>query len=276
MKKNWLFQKNVVLTGVSSGIGRQLAKLLIEKEDCHIIGIGRRENAIKELICELGEKAKNFEYRLFDVSNEENWKKFAEELIQKEQKVDVLINNAGQLPKFKKFKEDCADEINSIMQVNFFSSVYAITQLLPILRQSETPSIVNVSSSASLCPLAGTSAYTASKSALKTFTECLIEDYRKKIYIAYVCPGFTKTEIFRNQNVEVEKIVDWFSSSCKKNTSRIYKKMKKRRKRIIVGTDAKFMDFFYRHFPRTFSHTCSWVLKKSKIKLYADVFKEDK
>jgi len=272
MKKAWINGKTILLTGVTSGFGKLLAKKLIENHDCKIIGIGRNKEKILSLQEELGEKSNKLEYHLFDVSEEQNWITLKQQLEEQKVTVDVLINNAGQLPSFKKFEKYSTDDFRNIMKVNFMASVCSINHLLPILKKSSTPAIINISSSASLCPLAGTSAYTASKSALKAFTECLIEDYRNDIYIAYVCPGFTKTDIFRNQTHEIDKIVDRFCSSCEQNTNRILKKIIKRKKRIIVGFDAKLMDSLYRHFPRTASHTCSSVMKKSKIKLFSDVF----
>lgn len=276
MKKCWLNEKSVLLTGVTSGIGKLLAKKLINEHNCKIFGIGRNEKAIEELKNELGDKKSNLDYRLFDVSNEENWKWLANDLQEKNINIDILINNAGQLPKFKKFEKYAPSDFENIMAVNFMASVYSVTHILPLLKKSSTPAIINVSSSAALCPLAGTSAYSSSKAALKSFTECLMEDYRKEIYVALVCPGFTKTEIFRNQKVEVDKIVDKFCSSCEKNTSRILKKIQKKKKRIVVGFDAHLMDFFYRRFPRSFSHTCSSVLKKSKIRLFGEVWNNKK
>lgn len=276
MRKTWLNGKTILLTGVTSGIGRNLATKLILNHNCKIIGIGRNKDSIISLQADLGEKSNLFDYRLFDVSVEANWINLKNELYEKNIKIDILINNAGQLPKFKKFEGYSCQDYENIMNVNFFASLYSIKHLLPNIKTSDTPAIINVSSSASLCPLAGTSAYSASKSALKSFTECLIEDYRNQIYIAYVCPGFTKTGIFRNQKVEVDKIVDKFCSSCEKNTTRILKKIIKRKKRIIVGFDAHLMDKFYRHFPKSAPRTCSSVLKKSKIKLFAEVFNEQK
>ena len=268
MKKNWLDGKMILLTGATSGIGKELTIKLIKKHDCHVIGIGRNEEGMKKLKSELGEKSKNFEYKLFDVSIEENWHKCAQEI----KNVDVLINNAGILPKFKKFDSFKVEDAKKVVEINFMASVYSINAFLPILRKSKTPAIINVSSSAALCPLIGTSLYTASKSALKSFTECLMEDFRKEIYVAYVCPGFTKTNIFRNQQVEIEKIVQNFCSSCEKNTKRILKRIEKKKKRIVVGKDAIIMKIGYRLFPRTFPYVCAKVLKKSKIKLFQDVF----
>lgn len=275
MKHKWIHSKNVLISGASSGIGRELTKILIKTYNCNVVGIGRNEKAMLELQEELGDLAKNFSYKLFDVSIKENWKKLSEEFSNSNFQLDVLINNAGMLPKFDKFGKYDLESFEKIINVNYFSSVYSIHYFLNNIKKSSTPAIINVSSSAALCPLAGTSSYSSSKSALKAFTECLIEDYRKDIYIAYVCPGFTKTNIFRDQGVKTEKLIDLVSSSCEKNTKKIVKKIVKKRKRIVVGFDAKLMDTFYRHFPRTFSHTCSKVLKKSKIKLYENVFKKE-
>ena len=263
----------VVITGATSGMGRELAKRLIEKHNCHVIGIGRNEQGMIDLKNSLKEKSILFEYELFDVSKNENWKNFAQKLKNNSKNIDILINNAGILPKFKKFNEYEIEDAESVLGVNFMASVYSIKNLFPLLEKSSTPAIINVSSSAALCPLVGTSLYTASKSALKNFTECLMEDFRGRFYVAYVCPGFTKTNIFRNQNVKLEKIVENFCSSCEKNTARILKKIEKRRKRIVVGKDAKIMKNMYHFFPRTFPHICTKVFKKSKIKLYEEVFK---
>ena len=163
MKKCWLSEKTVILTGVTSGIGKLLAKKLIEKHNCKILGIGRNEKAIEELKSELKEKSNLLTAHLFDVSKEANWKNFAEQLKNENMQVDLLINNAGQLPKFKTFEKYECEDFENIMNVNFFASVYSCKHILPLLQKSKTPAIINVSSSASLCPLAGTSVYSSSK-----------------------------------------------------------------------------------------------------------------
>jgi len=139
MKKNWLNNKTVLLTGVTSGIGRLLAKKLILNHNCHIVGIGRNQDAINELKIELKEKSNLLEYRLFDVSKEENWSNLKEDFIKKNIKIDILINNAGQLPKFKKFDSCSIVDFENIMQVNFnsvFTNEYASAVLDSIARIS--------------------------------------------------------------------------------------------------------------------------------------------
>ena len=101
-KVNWLTGKTVVVTGASSGIGREITKILIEKYSCKVIGIGRDEAKLKNLQNDLKGLSNLFSYKTFDVSELSRWEDFAKELVFTDVKVDVLINNAGVLPPFKK------------------------------------------------------------------------------------------------------------------------------------------------------------------------------
>ena len=118
-KKNFLFNKTVVITGASGGIGFNVAKLLIEKYNCKIIGIARNEEKLLKNIETLGEKKENFSYRLFDVSVKENWNDFYDYLVENNVQIDVLINNAGFMLPFEKFENYSEDEIESIISTNF-------------------------------------------------------------------------------------------------------------------------------------------------------------
>ena len=81
MKKTWLYNKTVVVSGASGGLGFAISKLLIEKYGCKIIGIARNENKILAAKESLGENSDKFSYRLFDVSERNNWINFKNELI---------------------------------------------------------------------------------------------------------------------------------------------------------------------------------------------------
>ena len=275
MKKKWIYGKTVVLTGASSGIGQKLAETLIKKYNCFVIGIGRNQLKMEKTKSLLGDKQTNFTYQLFDVSNIKNWQEFYDYLVKNSIKVDVLINNAGFLLPFAKFEKYTEENIEEIINTNFLSAVYSVKIMLPMIKESPTPAIINVSSSAALCSIVGTSMYTASKCALKGFTECLAQDYKKQIYVGLVCPGFTKTSIFDRQNSDISnsKLINSVCSSLDKAVKKITKKIVKKRKRIVVGIDAKMMDIFYRAFPRTISSTVRKVLKASKQEIFNDIFK---
>lgn len=271
----WLKNKKVVLTGASSGIGKEITKILIEKYDCFVLGIGQNGQKMIELKNLLKEKSHHFSYNLFDVSNKENWDKFVKELEDKNWEADMLINCAGMLPKFDRFENYSLELLDVVMKTNFYSAVYAIKAMLPILKKSQSPAIVNISSSASLCALPGITYYTASKSALKNFTEALASEYKNKIYVGLICPGFTRTNIFRNQDKQVEKsIVYKFSMNVDKMAKKIVKAIKRKKKRAVIGSDACLMNMLYKLCPKSASDICGGVLKKFKVELFEDVFKK--
>lgn len=220
MKTYWFDYKTVIVSGASSGIGKGLVKKLINDHCCNVIGIARNETKMKALVEELGEKASRFSYYLFDVSVKENWENFAKQINENNIRPDMLINNAGILPRFDKFMHYSLEEIDSFMQINFYSCVYSMHAMLPIILKSQSAAIVNVASSAALCSLAGTSIYSASKAALKSMTDAVREEYRDQCYFGLICPGFTKTDIFHNQkqikNSTSEKALNMVSTSCEK------------------------------------------------------------
>ena len=207
MKKRWIDNKTVIISGASSGIGKALAEVLIKKHNCQVLGIGRNKDRLENFKNSLGEKSELFTCFTFDVSVYENWVNFASELNTKAIKPNVLINNAGVLPHFAVFEKYSIEETKKVLDVNFYSSVYSIKTFLPTLLESNDNAIINVSSSSALSPVVGTTLYTASKTAIKGFTEVLAQDYKKRLYVCLVCPGFTKTDIFSNQK-EKQKMLN--------------------------------------------------------------------
>ena len=123
MKKSWLYNKTVVITGASGGLGFSIAKRLILEYNCKIIGIARNEAKILKSIESLGEKKYNFSYRLFDVSIKENWLSFYNYLVENNIEIDMLINNAGFMLPFSTFDKYTDKEIDEIIYTNFISNV---------------------------------------------------------------------------------------------------------------------------------------------------------
>lgn len=275
-KSTWLNEKTVIVTGASSGMGKGIATRLIKERNCKVIGIARNETKMKAFVEELGADAKQFSYHLFDVSDYGNWEDFARHLKENEISVDVLVNNAGVLPAFKRFDRYSVEEIERVMAVNFFSCAYAIHTLLPLLlEQGNEPAIINIDSSAALMALAGTTVYSASKAALKSLSEALREELRGKCYVGLVCPGFTKTDIFRNQKAEGgEKALDLISTSCEKMVHMIMKGITAQKSLMIFGKDAKSMGLLGRYLPVTGTRLFSNVMKWSKLPLFDQVFQD--
>lgn len=277
MSNSWLSGKTCIVTGASGGMGAGIAATLIKKHGCKVIGVARSEPKMKKFIEELGPTyAEQFSYKLFDVSKNENWVNFAQELKDEGVKIDILVNNAGILPKFKRFDRYEMDEIEKAININFYSCVYSIKALLPMLMESNDPGIVNIDSSAALMSLAGTSMYSASKAALKGFTEALREEFRGKIYVGLVCPGFTKTDIFRDQKNDGgkgQKVMDMISTDCDLMVKMIMFGIEHKQALQIHGMDAHAMSVFGKLLPVNGSRLFSAIMKAADIDLFNDVFR---
>lgn len=266
--------KLFVVSGASSGLGRILTEKLIS-DGCKVIGIGRNEAKFVDFKTTLGDKSDMLETEIFDVSDEIGWKNLAAKLAARGDALNGLINCAGVFPPFRKAVDFTVSDIERVMKTNFLSAVYAVKNLLPFLEKSGFPTIVNVSSAAALASIVGTSGYSASKSALKAYTEILAEELRGKAYVGLVMPGFARTDIMRSQNTsfDEDKLVKKMSMPADRMAGKIFRGIRKKKRRMIFGFDAKILNFFYRLMPKTTTRLVTVVLKKSKMKLFDEIFK---
>lgn len=208
------------------------------------------------------------------MTEEREWEALAKRLEEKYGKIDGVINCAGIFPPFKKTVACTSEETESVIKTNFLSAVYAINNLFSLIERSDSPAIVNVSSASALATIVGTAGYSASKSALKSYTEVLAEELRGKVYVGLVMPGFARTDIFRMQNTKFDenKLLYLASMSAEKMSAKIFRGILKKKRRMIIGKDAKAMNFFFRLMPKTTSRIISKILKKSKMRLFDDIF----
>lgn len=285
--KNWLFGKNVLISGVSSGIGFHMAKILSSRYFCNVIGLGRNLEKLErgyELINQeidtyynrISKKKNNFkkgsfDYFVFDVNNCSGWTDLQNKLDNRFFKVDVLINNAGIMLFFDKFENQNIEDCRKVFETNFFAHIYSYKTFLNDLKERRG-AVINISSSSALCPVIGTAIYSASKAAIKSFTEVLSMEHKKELYVAYVCPGFVQTDLFRNYK-QLSGLVKKFSMSADKMANKIIKKISKRKNCIVLGKDAHLMNGFYKAFPNLTKKAMCGILKSSHDPLFDKVFK---
>ena len=276
---NWLFEKTVVISGASSGLGREICYILAQKYHCKIVGIARNvENLHKtqEKVQALGGE---FVMYPMDVSKEENWDKLKDYLVKNKINIDILINCAGTMPPFERYSNTSSDTFERVFATNFFSVTYAIRTLLPLLMQSKKTAIINISSAASLGIIPGTAIYSASKSALRSFSEILHSELKGKVYVATVMPGFAKTNLFSSKDnprdticAEDKAVVDKVSMPADKMARKIVKTIEKRKARAILGFDAKLLNFTNKHTPQKFGNLIGKIMQRAKLKSFENVF----
>lgn len=245
--------KKVILTGAADGIGKELAKILINK-GCTVYGLDINGENLVKLKRELN--TDKFIPYTIDVSKKENLDGFKKWLLDNHGSVDILINNAGVVQPFINVNELEDDMINRVMNINFFAPLNMCRLFIDDLVKSEEEGfIVNVSSMAGFFPFPGQSIYGASKAALKIFTEGLYAELSKtKVKTMIVLPGAIHTNILGNSGV---KYKDMDTSEAEQNNSykmteaddaarQIINGIEKNKFRIFVGSDAKFMNMLYK------------------------------
>ena len=129
----WIDNKTVIITGASSGIGKMLAERLMKEHNCKVIGVARSEKKMVAFVEELGDYAKLFSYKLFDVSSYDNWQEFHNWLVENNIAPDVLINNAGVLPRFDRLMNYTKEEIDESINIDlpsFASSEVSICSVV--------------------------------------------------------------------------------------------------------------------------------------------------
>ncbi len=282
---NWLYNKRVLITGASSGIGKEITKLLINKYNCQVLGVNRSEDKLAAFKQELGDKQDKFDYYPMDASKLDNWQQLYRHLAGNNYEIDVLINNAGMMHPFMRFDKLDYEQIDKVFDINFYSAVYSTKTFLPMLLKSEHGAIINISSASALCNIPGVSIYSASKSALRAFSETISYEYRKKLYISTIMPGFAKTNLFYSKDnskqivdQKDDNLISKFCMPVDKMARKIVGKIKRKRRRAVVGIDAKFVNFMHKIMPQTTTKLVGGVFKATKLTTFKDIFdnKENK
>lgn len=196
-----------LITGASSGIGRDMARYLAQK-GWDLILVARREDRIKELKEELN--AVNVRCITADVGSAADCTALYEAV--KDDGVDLLINNAGFGLAGAFTKTDLDTELNMI-DVNI-RAVHILTKLfLRDFVRRDSGIILNVASSAGFMPGPLLSTYYATKNYVLRLSEAIYEELRRKgsrVKISVLCPGPVNTEF--NQVAKVKFAVDGISS----------------------------------------------------------------
>lgn len=189
--------KNVLITGVSSGIGNTLTKLLVKRR-FKIWGISRRKKLLEKLKREL--QSNNLFYTVDDVTNENFWKSLIKNFQKKNFIPDVVIFNAA-INKNDLISRIDLDILRRIMEVNFFSILAGI-KLISETYKNRLHFITISSTSAFKGSYQEGIGYAASKGALSIAFESLFQKYRtSRIQFTTVFLGPVKTEMVRFKNM---------------------------------------------------------------------------
>lgn len=190
--------KVVLITGVSSGIGRASAQLFAEA-GASVFGVDYDSDAGEALAIELLQKNLKFYFFTADISTEQAARKTVEQCYQTYGQIDILYNNAG-ISFVEPFHQVSATTLERILAVNFMSVFYLCQQAIPIMKQQGGGVIINTASELALVAQPLYSAYCASKGAVLSFTRALALEYAQdNIRINALCPGPVDTKMLQKE-----------------------------------------------------------------------------
>jgi short-subunit dehydrogenase len=187
--------KTAVVTGASSGIGRETAKRLVEK-GFKVVAAARRVDRLEELSGQFA----SIVPKGVDLSKEEEVERFCLDISRLPEPVSILINNAGY--SIRGALEDMqAEAVRRIFQVNVFSLIRITQACLPAMRRARGGLIINMSSMAGKFPFPFSGVYAATKHAVEAVSDTLRMELRPLgIQVVTIRPGFTATEFNETAN----------------------------------------------------------------------------
>jgi uncharacterized protein len=179
-----------VVTGASSGIGAEIARLLAARGDLCVL-LARRAGRLEALAKELGGEAE-----VCDVSDRAAVDAVAARVLERHPRIDVLVNNAG-IPGRTGFLDGDPEVIERLIRINYLGGIWCLRAFLPGLRAAAPSDVVNIVSVAGVVAGPPSGPYSASKHAQLAFSRTAAAELRReRIRVHTVKPGFTETEGF--------------------------------------------------------------------------------
>lgn len=264
--------KVAVITGAGSGIGRALAQEL-SREGALLALSDVNVQGLEETKASLEGNGKVLITRL-DVSDRSAFEQYSQDVIAEFGHADLLINNAGVA--LAQTVKDCSyDDFEWIMNINFWGVVHGTKSFLPHMLTRPEAAIINISSIFGIIALPTQSQYNAAKFAVRGFTESLRQEVQdSNLYVGCVHPGGIKTNIVANGRMHTSmkgkqthtQQIDEFNKLARTTPTKaaeiILNGVRKNKRRILIGQDAKFMDRIQRLFPEKYTGIFGALLKR--------------
>lgn len=275
-----LMGKVVAITGAGSGIGRMTA-IAAANKGANLAISDVNEEGLNETKAILKHYHVDVTYTQLDVSDREAVYQWAKDTYEHFGKVNVIINNAGValggVANDLEYKD-----FEWIMNINFWGVVYGTKAFLPYLVESGEGHVVNISSLFGLIAMPASSAYNASKFAVRGFTEALSTELQIEnapVNVTSVHPGGIDTNIARSGRVVPNKqwgLVDNVKSGKEFESlartkpedaaNQILDAILNERRRLLIGNDAKLFDLVQRVVPSLYQNVVASFSRRQQLK----------
>jgi hypothetical protein len=258
--------KVVLITGASSGIGKQTA-IEFAKLGSSIILVARRKNKLEQVENELKQFNVNTLVCVCDVSKKDQVDELSKIVLQKFDSVDILVNNAG-FAIYGLVSDLSINEIESQMETNYFGMIYCVKNFLPLMLKKKSGHIVNVASVGASFGVPGVSSYCATKFAMLGFSEGLKHElYGTGVGLTVVSPIMVRTPLFEHPSfTNFSKFSTGVSLSSETVAKTIIKASNSSRLEIVVPSVARAVIWFKQTFPFLINPIVGRIFRKQLTK----------
>lgn len=242
----------VVITGASSGIGYEIAKLYAQ-DGYNLVLIARNIDKLKKVKGELSQYNTEIKILSLDISKDSDIKNLFNYIETNKINVSTLINNAG-VGSFGDFK-DIGWEIEDVLiDINIKSLTRLTKYFLPKIIENKNGGILNVASTAAFCSGPRMAVYYASKSYVLNLTEAIYEECKGTgIKISCLCPGPVKTEFQGRAGIKKSEAAKKYLMSAEEVAKVCYKDFNRGKLIIIPGIKNKLLVMANNLLPRSVS-----------------------
>ncbi|WP_413698980.1 SDR family oxidoreductase [Psychromonas sp. KJ10-10] len=207
-----LKNKNIMVTGATSGIGKLLTETLLA-EGANVAFCGRNEVKMSKLLTEFPATNSKIYYQTFDATNYQSVSNFIDNAIHKIGDIDVLVNCAGANSSRNKVSDISIDELQNMLSINMMSPfVFMKDVYQKSMSSKQQGKIINVLSTVCNYSNEGIGAYTASKAGFDALTKVFRKEVREQnIKICSLYPGGVDTpfrDVERPQYLQPQSVVE--------------------------------------------------------------------
>ncbi|MGD9889842.1 MAG: SDR family oxidoreductase [Dehalococcoidia bacterium] len=189
----------VVITGASSGIGRETA-LALGEQGASVVLAARTEAALQEAAKEVERLGGKAHVVVTDVADWTQVERLAQAAVTRFGRIDTWVNNAA-VSAYAIVEQTTVEEIERIIQVNLLGQIHGMKAALPVMKEQGQGTIINVASAEAVRAVPLQAAYVAAKHGIKGFTDTFrmeLEHERTGITVTLILPSSINTPLFRH------------------------------------------------------------------------------
>jgi len=236
------------VTGAGSGMGRAIS-MELARRGCDLALIDINRTGLDETERILSGSGRTVSCHVVDVSSKDQMQALPDAVIAQHRAVHILVNNAG-VAVGKPFMEQTVDDLEWITGINYWGVLYGCKFFLPHLLDQDEAHIVNMSSSAGLTGMPMQASYSATKFAVRGFSESLFVDLaRTRVGVTCVHPGAVATNIVNASRMEADRKANMLvgfeklAIAPEKAASKIVTAIEKNRFKLVFCAESLIFDF---------------------------------